>query len=88
MITIAIRVWHWPHWAMYVPGGSLGQPRVGEADPIEETRQEIFRMLFWYSASSNILLIIYLLGGIAALALLTLARSFKSKRTSTRKWSV
>ena len=35
-MEIAIRVWHWPHWAMYFGGGMAGAPRIGNADLLRD----------------------------------------------------
>ena len=37
-LTVAIRVWHWPHWAMSAADGPQAAVRIGDAKLLEEWR--------------------------------------------------
>lgn len=73
-ISVAIRVWHWPLWARYIDGGSVVTPLVGEIGPIRSWKANDDLETFWEAASRNVLLLIGLLAGIAALTLFALRR--------------
>ena len=71
-LTIAIRVWHWPHWAMTANGGPLSAVYIGEARLLEEWRTLHLRDTFWSVSALNVLLLVYLLAGFAGLGLFLL----------------
>jgi hypothetical protein len=73
-VVLAIRVWHWPHWAGYVPGGLQGRLRVGGARPIRWWGAFQSGWTFLYCAKSDVLALLYGLAGISALGLFLLRR--------------
>ena len=46
-MEIAIRVWHWPHWAVYFGGGMSGALRIGDADQLRDWMMLQDRNTFW-----------------------------------------
>jgi hypothetical protein len=74
IVTIAIRVWHWSHWAAYRDGGPDLALRIGDADVIRELASYVHKVVFWRDASNNLLLLIHLLAASAACALFVLRR--------------
>lgn len=74
-LTIAIRVWHWPHWSMTAAGGPTGAVRIGDASLLEEWRTLRNRDQFWSAFALNVLLLMYLLAGFAGLGLFLLRPS-------------
>lgn len=74
-VTIAIRVWHWPDWAMFEGGGPLGGEgivRIGDAAVLENFNYLAFKESFWQNATPGILLMIEVLAGLAGVALFLL----------------
>jgi hypothetical protein len=68
-LLLAIRVWHWPHWASYQPGGIVRHLRVGGAEQIRVFGQLTMWTLAWQAATkSDLLAILYGLAGLSALA--------------------
>ena len=74
-IVFAIRVWHWPHWAVYYGGGPVAALRVGDAQSIRDFQTAQFRQIFWQDSSRGCLLLIEFLAGLAGLALFAMHRS-------------
>jgi hypothetical protein len=73
-VVIAIRVWHWPHWAMYRSGGFNGAPRIGEADFIADWQSREFKGIFWSISAQDYQILLEVLAGIAGLVLYLLRR--------------
>jgi serine phosphatase RsbU (regulator of sigma subunit) len=71
-LQIAIRVWHWPRWAMFVGGGPAAAPSIGDVDYLEAVKSFQVKTIFWNQFSQNVLLLIVLLAGLAVLALFVL----------------
>ena len=71
-LHIAIRVWHWPHWAAYQPGGPSNAATFGEIDTINDRQNYVETWLFRFEAASSLVLVINLLAGLAALGLFAL----------------
>jgi hypothetical protein len=74
-VEVALRVWHWPGWAMYVAGG----PRfpgglVGDTDQIKARNALEEASRFRSEASDEILGFLQMLAGLGALALFVLRR--------------
>ena len=68
-MEIAIRVWHWPHWAMYFGGGISSPPRIGDADELKDwvTLQE--RNTYWEVSAQSYPALLNFLYGTAGFAL-------------------
>ena len=71
---IAIRVWHLPNWAMYLPGGFDGAPRIGDADLIEDWHAREAKNIFWSLTAQNYQTLLAALAGIAGIVLYLLRR--------------
>jgi hypothetical protein len=72
-VVLAIRVWHWPHWASYYGGGLLGGLRVGGLRQIQQWADFNKYMGAWTVATRNDLLaIIFGLAGLSAIGFFTL----------------
>ena len=52
-MEIAIRVWHWPHWAMYYGGGLTGVPHIGDAVQLNQWATLQDRSRFWELSAQN-----------------------------------
>ena len=68
-MEIAIRVWHWPHWAMYIGGGMAGPPRIGDADELRRWMTLQDRNTFWELTAEDYLALLNALYCIAGFAL-------------------
>ena len=73
-IEIAIRVWHWPHWAMYFGGGLSGAPRIGDAGQLKEWMTLQDRNTFWQLTAQDYLALLNFLYAIAGFALFLMRR--------------
>jgi sigma-B regulation protein RsbU (phosphoserine phosphatase) len=71
-LQIAIRVWHWPRWAMFSGGGPAVASSIGDFDYLEAAKSSQVKTIFWNQFSQNVLLLIVLLAGLAVLALFAL----------------
>jgi sigma-B regulation protein RsbU (phosphoserine phosphatase) len=71
-LTLAIRVWHWPHWAMYFGGGMTGGIRIGDAAVIQQLNMNHVYATGWRNVSGIVLAILEGLAAIASLALFAL----------------
>jgi Stage II sporulation protein E (SpoIIE) len=72
-VVLAIRVWHWPHWASYYGGGLLGGLRVGGLHQIQHWADSDKYTAAWSVATRNDLLaIIFGLAGLSAIGFFTL----------------
>jgi len=69
-MEIAIRVWHWPHWAMFYGGGFSASPRIGDADQLKNWMTLQDRDTFWSLTAQNISALLNLLYCVAGFALL------------------
>jgi len=69
-VEVAIRVWHWPHWAMYEGGGISAVPRIGEADRLRHWTTLQDRNTFWELSAQDYLALLNFLYFAAGLALL------------------
>jgi hypothetical protein len=68
-LEIAIRVWHWPLWAMYYGGGISGAPRIGDADQLRGWMMLQDRNTFWELSAQDYLALLNFLYGAAGFAL-------------------
>jgi len=68
-LEIAIRVWHWPHWAMYFGGGMLGAPRIGDASQLKAWVTLLDRNTFWRLSAQDYSALLNFLYGTAGFAL-------------------
>lgn len=68
-LLLAIRVWHWSHWAGYIPGGIIGDLRIGGAAQVQQFANFVTFSSAWNTAAkSDLLAILYGLAGLSALA--------------------
>jgi hypothetical protein len=70
-LAIAIRVWHWPHWA-YNPGGPTQAVLIGDGALLNERRSFQLSETFRSSSAEIVLLIGAVLAGVAGLGLFLL----------------
>jgi hypothetical protein len=73
-VVIAVRVWHWPQWAMYAPGGFHLAPRIGDADIIADWYTRDFKILFWRLSATSYATLLYMLAGFGGIVLYLLRR--------------
>jgi hypothetical protein len=73
-IEIAIRVWHWPHWAMYFGGGLSGAPRIGDAVRLKDWMTLEDRNTSWELTAQGYLALLNFLYAIAGSALFLMRR--------------
>jgi hypothetical protein len=73
-VLIAIRVWHWPRWVMYTPGGFSRPPRIGDADLIADWQSREVKNRFWSLSATGYAALLYVLAGIAGIVLYLLRR--------------
>jgi hypothetical protein len=73
-VVIAIRVWHRPAWAMYIPGGFNAAPRIGDADLIADWHARDVKNHFWSDSATSYATLLYVLAGIAGIVLYLLRR--------------
>ncbi|UWZ86891.1 hypothetical protein [Occallatibacter riparius] len=73
-MEIAIRVWHWPHWAMYFGGGFTAAPRIGDADQLRYWAMLQDRDTFWELSAQDYLALLNFLYGAAGLVLFLMRR--------------
>lgn len=52
-IQIAIRVWHWPNWAMYYGGGFAGVPSIGDTETLQNWMTLQDEDTFWRLSAPN-----------------------------------
>ena len=71
-LTIAIRVWHWPRWAITRMGGPEAAVCIGDARFLEKWRTLQLKDTFWSVSAQSVLLLLYLLAGFAGLGLFLL----------------
>jgi hypothetical protein len=71
-LTIAIRVWNWPRWAITRMGGPEAAVCIGDARLLEEWRTLHLKDTFWSVSAQSVLLLVYLLAGFAGLGLFLL----------------
>ena len=72
LLAIAIRVWHWPHWAMYIGGGPKIAVRIGDRSVIQQWAWAHLEDDYWELSTNNIELLIAMLAGMAALGFFVL----------------
>jgi phosphoserine phosphatase RsbU/P len=70
--VIAIRVWHWPHWAMYRSGGLQGGMLIGRTNLIDDYSILTEDRTVEQDTSSIVLAVLYTLAGLTSLALFVL----------------
>jgi len=73
-MEIAIRVWHWPQWAMYFGGGMTSAPRIGDADVLNDWKTVQDKGDLWELSAQNCSALLNLLYGCAGLALFLMRR--------------
>jgi phosphoserine phosphatase RsbU/P len=73
-MEIAIRVWHWPQWAMYFGGGMTNAPRIGDNDVLNDWKSVQDKASFWDLLAQNCSALLNLLYGCAGLALFLMRR--------------
>jgi hypothetical protein len=74
-LTLAIRVWQWPAWALYEGGGTHGGEgpiRIGDASVLATLDSLAFKDIFWENSATGVLLLIDALAGLAGVALFLL----------------
>ncbi len=69
-MEIAIRVWHWPHWAIFYGGGFSAPPRIGDVEKLKHWMNLQDRDTFWALTAQNISALLNFLYCIAGFALL------------------
>jgi hypothetical protein len=69
-MEIAIRVWHWPHWAMFYGGGFPAPPRIGDVDQLKHWMTLQDRDTFWTLTAQNISALLNFLYCVSGFALL------------------
>jgi len=69
VVTLAVRLWHWPHWAGYVGGGFRGNIRVGYASLIEQWANLQDEHLWWGHTVDFLFAWLYVLAGLSGIAL-------------------
>jgi hypothetical protein len=75
-IEVALRVWHWPGWALYMGGGPQhGGGLVGDTQLIEHRNELDYANSFRSLGSSEVLTLLSMLAWLGALALFLLRRS-------------
>ncbi|HUD14832.1 MAG TPA: PP2C family protein-serine/threonine phosphatase [Terracidiphilus sp.] len=74
-LQIAIRVWHSPYLANLFGGGPYLGAQIGEAKFLEQYKDLVATSFVWSNSAINLLLVINLLAGIAALGLFALQTS-------------
>jgi hypothetical protein len=74
-VVIAIRVWHFPRWAMYASGGFNRTPRIGDADLIADWYMRADKYLYWSVSAASYATLLYVLAGIAGIVLYLLRRN-------------
>ncbi|HVT97649.1 MAG TPA: SpoIIE family protein phosphatase [Acidobacteriaceae bacterium] len=73
-MEIALRVWHWPHWAMYFGGGLSSAPRIGDAGLLREWTTLQDRNTSWHLTAQGYLALLNFLYAIAGFALFLMRR--------------
>jgi hypothetical protein len=71
-IVVAIRVWIWPDWASAYSLQKSQVLSIGDATLINDAWQRKWNYEFWSVSASNALLLVYLLAGLAGIALFVL----------------
>ncbi len=74
-IEVAIRVWQWPHWALYYEGGIINTMRYGDADMLRDWKNLHYEDTYWSLSASNFEFAMFLLAGVGCLLLYCLRRS-------------
>jgi hypothetical protein len=74
IMTLAVRVWHWPHWAAKFEGGMLSPIRIGDAAFLRMLMNLDLHDEAWNAVDDIVLIGLWSLTGIAALALFALRR--------------
>jgi hypothetical protein len=67
VLSIAIRVWHWPYWSKFNGGGLAGSIRIGAAPLIRDRYQLRIHETAWFSVAHIFLAILDAVAGLAAL---------------------
>ncbi len=73
-MEIAIRVWHWPHWATYYGGGMVGAPRIGDAGALKDWMTLQDKSTFWQSTARNCTALLCFLYCVAGFVLFLIRR--------------
>jgi hypothetical protein len=73
-VAIAIRVWHFPRWAMYIPGGFNRAPRIGDADLVADWYMRADKHLYWSVSATSYATLLDVLAGIGGIVLYLLRR--------------
>jgi len=68
-VTFAVRVWHWPGWAMYYGGGPHSVPLIGLTPLVQQRAAEAVANHSWTVVDLIVLSILEGLAGLAALGL-------------------
>ncbi|HUB50816.1 MAG TPA: SpoIIE family protein phosphatase [Terracidiphilus sp.] len=74
-MEIAIRVWHWPQWAMDYGGGLTGVPRIGNADTLNDWAMLRDKNTFWELTAQNCTALLCFLYCSAGFALFLMRRN-------------
>ena len=76
-IEIAIRVWHWPHWASFYGGGIREAPRIGDPGELKTWMKFEDQDTFWSMTANNCSCLLCFLYATAGLLMLLMRRREK-----------
>jgi len=68
-VEFALRVWHWPHWAIYYGGGLTSAPRLGDPDQLAQWMTLQDNKTFWELSAQGYLALLNLLYCVAGFVL-------------------
>jgi len=74
VISLAIRVWHWPAWAKFIGGGMSGGLRIGDPQILQELSESNDHNLRWSMSGQIFLSILQGIAGLSALSLFLMRR--------------
>jgi sigma-B regulation protein RsbU (phosphoserine phosphatase) len=74
VVRIAIRVWHWDHGG-YSPGGPVSAISIGNPPWLAQWKTLQLRDIFWSTSTQSVVVLDYILSGMAGLGLFALRRS-------------
>jgi hypothetical protein len=75
VLSVAIRVWHYPYFATYLGGGPVQSSWFGKIELLQSWKTNQGNNLFWETSAGNVLMLINILAAITGFAL------FASRRT-------
>jgi hypothetical protein len=74
-MDIAIRVWHWPDWAMVYGGGLTGPPLIGDAAALTDWKMLQDKNTFWALSAQNCTALLCFLYCVAGFTLFLIRRN-------------